>query len=404
MSAIQYVNNGSIVTPNGFKAAGAHCGLKKKKLDIGMIYSEKPASAAAVYTLNAVQAAPLHITKESIAAEHKLQAVIVNSANANACTGPQGETDARLMRTLTASHLSLPEHLVAVSSTGVIGEVLPMDKIKQGIEQLTVTDDPIAVDQFNQAILTTDTFTKSTCYTATINGQTITLAGSCKGSGMIKPNMATMLSCITTDLNIDATYLQQALNETVNKTFNCVTVDGDTSTNDTVIVMANGCANNAPLTPQSEDWPIFIELLQQVSEDLAKMIAKDGEGATKLIEVVVNHASSTNDAVKIAKSVVGSSLVKTAMYGADANWGRILAAIGYSGVPINPNVIDVAIGDIQMLEAGSPVTFDEETATHYLEQDTIQIYIDVKLGDKSGKAWGCDLTYDYVKINASYRS
>ncbi|HIS28474.1 MAG TPA: bifunctional ornithine acetyltransferase/N-acetylglutamate synthase, partial [Candidatus Avamphibacillus intestinigallinarum] len=213
-----------------------------------------------------------------------------------------------------------------------------------------------------------------------------------------------MLSFITTDLNIDATYLQQALNETVNKTFNCVTVDGDTSTNDTVIVMANGCANNAPLTPQSEDWPIFIELLQQVSEDLAKMIAKDGEGATKLIEVVVNHASSTNDAVKIAKSVVGSSLVKTAMYGADANWGRILAAIGYSGVPINPNVIDVAIGDIQMLEAGSPVTFDEETATHYLEQDTIQIYIDVKLGDKSGKAWGCDLTYDYVKINASYRS
>lgn len=404
MSTIQQVQNGSIVTPNGFKATGTHCGLKRKKLDIGMIYSEKPATAAAVYTLNAVQAAPLHITKESIDQEHKLQAIIVNSANANACTGPQGEADARLMRELTASHLSLPEHLVAVSSTGVIGELLPMDKVKKGINQLIATHKSEDVEAFNQAILTTDTFTKSTCYTAKINGKSITLAGSCKGSGMIKPNMATMLSFITTDLNIEATYLQQALNETVNKTFNCVTVDGDTSTNDTVIVMANGYANNESLTPNSKDWPIFIELLQQVSEDLAKMIARDGEGATKLIEVIVDNAHSSTDAIKIAKSVVGSSLVKTAMYGADANWGRILAAIGYSGVPINPNIIDVSIGDIQMLEAGSPVEFDETNATNYLEQDTIQIYIDVKLGNESGKAWGCDLTYDYVKINASYRS
>src|SRR5699024_1849828 len=369
MSTIQQVQNGSIVTPNGFKATGTHCGLKRKKLDIGMIYSEKPATAAAVYTLNAVQAAPLHITKESIDQEHKLQAIIVNSANANACTGPQGEADARLMRELTASHLSLPEHLVAVSSTGVIGELLPMDKVKKGINQLIATHKSEDVEAFNQAILTTDTFTKSTCYTAKINGKSITLAGSCKGSGMIKPNMATMLSFITTDLNIEATYLQQALNETVNKTFNCVTVDGDTSTNDTVIVMANGYANNESLTPNSKDWPIFIELLQQVSEDLAKMIARDGEGATKLIEVIVDNAHSSTDAIQIAKSVVGSSLVKTAMYGADANWGRILAAIGYSGVPIKPNILDVSIGHIQMLEAGSPVAFDETNATNYLEQD-----------------------------------
>lgn len=396
--------DGSITTPKGFKAAGIHSGIKDQSKDLGMIYSEVPASAAAVYTLNAIQAAPLYITKESIAKEGKIQGVVVNSGNANACTGAKGLADAKEMRTAAAALLSVPEHLVAVASTGVIGQELPLEKVISGIQKLSPDASEAAASQFSEAILTTDTFAKTVCYEAEIDGKTITFAGTAKGSGMIKPNMATMLGFLTTDAAIEPDSLQKALNASIDKTFNCITVDGDTSTNDMVLVLANGMADNEPLSEAHADWPVFIELIRTVCEDLAKMIARDGEGATKLIEVSVAGAKNDQEAIQVAKSVVGSSLVKTAVYGADANWGRIIAAIGYSGTAINPETIDTAIGPIQMLKDSQPVPFSEEEATSYLKNDTVHISIDLKAGDGKGKAWGCDLTYDYVRINASYRS
>jgi len=395
---------GSLTTPKGFKAAGLRSGVKKKRNDLGLIFSEIPANAAAVYTLNAIQAAPLHITKASIQNGRKIQAVIANSGNANACTGAQGEQDAKMMQQKTAELLSIPEGLVAVASTGVIGVPMPMDIITPAIDQLQPAATPAAAEQFSAAILTTDTFPKTTCYEAKIDGKVVTLAGTAKGSGMIKPNMATMLGFFTTDAAVEQDALQQALKAAIDQTFNCITVDGDTSTNDMVLLLANGLAENNSLSPTHPDWSTFTELVKTACEDLAKMIARDGEGATKLIEVDVQGAVNKQEAIQVAKSVVGSSLVKTAVYGTDANWGRIIAAIGYSGASVNPNTIDTSIGSIQMLKDSQPVSFSEEAATAYLENDSILISIDLKNGDGSGKAWGCDLTYDYVRINASYRS
>jgi len=396
--------NGSITTPQGFKAAGLHAGIKKEDKDLGLIYSIKPASAAAAYTLNAIQAAPLSVTKDSIEIEGKIQAVIANSGNANACTGKKGREDAYDMRKATADLLHIPEHHVAVASTGVIGQPLPLEHILTGIDKLEPEATEAAARQFSEAILTTDTFAKSTCYTAEIGGKTVTLAGTAKGSGMIKPNMATMLAFLTTDAEIEPDALKLVLKKAIDQTFNCITVDGDTSTNDMVLVMANGLAGNESLTPDHEDWHIFAELVRTACEDLAKLIARDGEGATKLIEVDVQGAQNDTEAIQIAKSVVGSSLVKTAVYGSDANWGRIIAAVGYSGAAVNPETIDTSIGEIQMLQDSQPVAFSEEEATAYLQNDTIHISIDLKIGSGKGKAWGCDLTYDYVRINASYRS
>lgn len=398
------IETGTIVTTPGFKATGMHTGMKRKRNDLGLIYSEIPASVAGVYTTNVIQAAPLHVTKESIAKEGKLQAIITNSGNANACTGEQGYQDAITMRDLTAKKFAISPHYVGVASTGIIGVAMPMDKITPNIEKLTPTNEVQGATAFNESILTTDTCEKSICYQATIDGQTVTMAGSAKGSGMIKPNMATMLSFITTDVNIESSILETALKEVTNKTFNCITVDGDTSTNDTVMVLANGLAAHTSLHPDHEDWPLFLTLLQKTCEDLAKMIARDGEGATKLIEVSVKGAANNTQAIQIAKSVVGSSLVKTAVFGSDANWGRIIVAIGYSGVDINPHTIDIALGPIDMLKNSEPVLFSEEEATAYLENKDIHILIDLNNGDGEGKGWGCDLTYDYVQINASYRS
>ncbi|WLV25039.1 bifunctional ornithine acetyltransferase/N-acetylglutamate synthase [Aciduricibacillus chroicocephali] len=394
--------SGNITTPLGFKATGLHSGVKKERKDLGLIISEQPASAAAVYTLNAIKAAPLRLTKENIGETGRVQAIIANSGNANACTGPQGDADALTMQEATASLLNIQSNLVAVASTGVIGQPMPMDIIKPAIEKLVPEKD--GAEEFSEAILTTDTFAKTTCYEAEIAEKKVTLAGTAKGSGMIKPNMATMLGFLTTDAEIEPQYLQQALSEATDTTFNCITVDGDTSTNDMVIVMANGLARNDSLTPDHPDWPTFTKLIQSACEDLAKLIARDGEGATKLIEVDVQGAISDTEAVQVAKSVVGSSLVKTAVYGTDANWGRIIAAIGYSGASVNPDTIDTSIGHIQMLKDSQPLDFSEEEATAYMEQDTVLITIDLKNGEGSGKAWGCDLTYDYVRINASYRS
>ena len=401
---IKEIKDGTILSPKGFQADGIEAGIKKGNKDLGLIVSEVPATAAAVYTTNQFQAAPLKVTQESISHDGLIQAVIVNSGCANACTGEQGLKDAYETRKLVAQKLNVKEQLVAVASTGVIGVNLQMEKLKSGIEKLNPGLSKDHAVAFQTAILTTDTIMKTCCFSAEIDGKTITMGGTAKGSGMIHPNMATMLAYITTDAKISQQALQQALREVTEKSFNQITVDGDTSTNDTVLVLANGKAENETLTPEHPEWQVFKQLLTLTSEGLAKQIAKDGEGATKLIEVEVKGALNELDARMIAKQVVGSSLVKTAVYGADANWGRIIGAVGQTNARINPENVDVSIGDIDMLKASVPVSFSEDEALNYLKQDFIQIFVDLHCGEAVGKAWGCDLSYDYVKINASYRT
>lgn len=401
---IMEVPDGSIISPAGFKTGGVHAGLRYSKKDLGVIYSEIPASAAAVYTTSKVQAAPLHVTKESIAEEGLLQAVVVNSACANACTGEKGYQDALKMRGYTAEQFNLVSHYVAVASTGVIGEFLQMDKIQTGIKQLTAAAFKTNAEDFQTAILTTDTVQKSSCYSAVIDGKLVTMGGAAKGSGMIHPNMATMLAFVTTDAAVDNVSLQEALKSVTNNSFNQITVDGDTSTNDMVLVMANGKAGNDSLSPQHPEWDTFVELLSATCENLAKQIARDGEGATKLIEVEVTGAVNDEDAKKAAKQIVGSNLVKTAMYGADANWGRIIGALGQSGVSIDSNNVDITIGHVNMLKNSEPQSFSEEEATAYLKNKEVNVLVELHQGTGKGKAWGCDLSYDYVKINASYRT
>ena len=394
----------SIVAPKGFSAAGIHCGLKHKKKDLGIIVSEVPASVAGVFTTNAIKAAPLILTKETVYANDKMQAIIINSGNANACTGQQGLEDAKKMQMLTAQKLEISPNLVGVSSTGVIGEQLQMDQVEAGIAKIEAGNKLENAIDFAQAILTTDTVMKNTAYSLEIDGKEVIIAGVAKGSGMIEPNMATMLSFITTDAYIEQKELQALLKATTDVTFNAITVDGDTSTNDTVLVLANGLAQNNVLEPNHPDWPQFAEVFAQVAQDLAKMIAKDGEGATKLIEVTVDGGLTDEEARKIAKTVVGSPLVKTAVFGCDANWGRVICAIGYSGCTIDPTNILIKIGDITVVEKGEPIPFSEEALTEYLKNHEVKIYADLHQGTGSGQAWGCDLTYDYVQINATYRS
>ncbi|REK57800.1 MAG: N-acetylglutamate synthase [Geobacillus sp.] len=401
---ISYIAEGTVVTPKGFKAAGVHAGLRYVKKDLGVIVCDVPASCAAVYTQNHFQAAPLKVTQQSIATEQKLQAVVVNSACANACTGDRGLKDAYEMRELCARQFGIAPHLVAVASTGVIGEFMPMEKIREGIKKLQPGVLPENAEAFQTAILTTDTVMKKACYQTTIDGKIVTIGGAAKGSGMIHPNMATMLAFITTDANISSPLLQETLRSITDVSFNQITVDGDTSTNDMVIVMASGLAGHKELTPDHPDWENFYEALKKTCEDLAKQIAKDGEGATKLIEVRVNGAKTDDDAKKIAKQIVGSNLVKTAVYGADANWGRIICAIGYAGAMVDPDNVDISIGPISMLKRSEPQPFSEAEASAYLQNDEIVIEVDLHLGSGTGVAWGCDLTYDYVKINASYRT
>lgn len=402
---VKKVDNGSITTPKGFYAGGYAAGIRyTHKKDVGIIYSSTKANAAAVYTQNAFQAAPIQATKDSIAKESKIQAVIVNSGNANACTGETGLQDAFMMRKLTAEKLGVAEHLIAVASTGVIGEYLNMEKVAFGIKNIGYIASKEGADDFQEAILTTDTFPKSSCYELVIDGKKVIIAGAGKGSGMIHPNMATMLGFITTDANVEAKALQNVLREVIDVTFNQITVDGDTSTNDMVLVMANGEAGHSPLSEDHPEWKVFKEGLKKVCEDLAKQIAKDGEGATKLIEVTVKGAKTKKEANIIAKTIVGSSLVKTAVYGKDANWGRIVCAAGYSGADIDPDRITVYLGQLLLFHNGLPVPFSEEEAKEYLSGDEIAITVILNSGEAEGKAWGCDLTYDYVKINASYRT
>ncbi|SDI54950.1 bifunctional ornithine acetyltransferase/N-acetylglutamate synthase [Natribacillus halophilus] len=401
---MQKIADGSVHTPAGFKAAGLHAKVKRKRKDLGVIVSDVPASAAAVYTLNQIQAAPLDVTRESIAAGDTLRAVVANSGQANACMGKVGVADAYDMRDQTAQALNLDPLDVAVASTGTIGERLQMENILPGIAQLQPETNRAAANAFAESILTTDTCTKETCYATEIDGKTVHIGGVAKGSGMIHPNMATMLSFVTTDANIAPDYLQQALSEITDRTYNRITIDGDTSTNDMVLTLANGQAGHEPLHPGHPDWTHFMQTLECVCIEQSKQIARDGEGATKLVEVNVQGAPTDEDAGKIAKQIVGSDLLKTAVFGTDGNWGRVICAIGYSGVTIDPETIDIAIGPYMTLSQSEPVDFSEEAVTAHLQQDEVFIDVNLHLGDGTGKAWGCDLTYDYVRINAGYRT
>ena len=393
--------DGTIASPLGFSADGLHAGFKKKKLDFGWIVSEVPASVAGVYTTNKVIAAPLLVTKASIQKSQKLQAIVVNSGVANSCTGQQGLDAAYEMQRLTAQKLQIESDLVGLASTGVIGEQLPMDALKNGLSQILVSG---KAEDFAEAILTTDTCTKTCVVTEEFGSDLVTMAGVAKGSGMIHPNMATMLAFITCDANISSATLQKALIQHVESTFNQITVDGDTSTNDMVLVMANGCRQNEEILPDTEEFEKFSKMLRYLMADLAKKIAKDGEGATKLIEVNVRHAKDERSGRMIAKSVVGSSLVKTAIFGQDPNWGRILAAIGYAGADVSVDNIDIWIAGIPVMQASSPVAFDHEETGDAMAGELLTLTIDLHDGDAEAQAWGCDLSYDYVKINALYRT
>lgn len=387
-----------IAAPIGFHADGQHVGLKHKSKDLGWIFSDTPAAVAGVFTTNQVQAAPVQLNKQTIK-NGMLQAIIVNSGNANAVTGKIGMVHAKQMQETTATVLNIDPDLVGVASTGVIGQILPIDKVVAGIHQLKIDGN---TNGFAHAIMTTDTAEKSITIQSTIAGHLVTMSGVAKGSGMIHPNMATMLGFITTDIDIAPDMLQKALSEDVETSFNQITIDGDTSTNDMVLVMANGLANNVTIDHHNSDYDHFKDMLHTVTTALAIGIASDGEGATKLLSVTVNQAQSALDARMVAKKVVGSSLVKTAMFGQDPNWGRIIAAIGASDVDIDPDIIDISLNDIPVMIAGAPTDFDQTDMTESLKQKNIAIDINLHTGDASGQAWGSDLTYEYVKINALY--
>lgn len=400
------VEGGSITTPAGFVSGGLHCGLKKTdRNDLAAILCEVPATAAAVYTTNLFQAAPLKVTRESLG-NGVLRAVVVNSGNANACTGAQGEADAYEMRAAAARHLGVSEDDVAVASTGVIGELLKMDCVRSGLASLPEKLDGGAsgAEEFCQAILTTDLVKKECCVKVNVGGKEVLIAGAAKGSGMIHPNMATMLGFMTTDAAVGREELLTLLRQATDTTFNMITVDGDTSTNDMLVAMASGLAGNEKLDRQHPDWEAFAAAFTHVCRHLAQAIARDGEGANHLIEVVVNGAEDVAAARAIAKTVVGSSLVKSAVFGADANWGRIIAAVGRAGVPVSVDRVDISLGEIEVLSQSRPVAFDEEKALAYLQGDTVLITVNLGDGDGSATAWGCDLTYDYVRINAAYRT
>ena len=388
----------------GFLAAGGACGVRYEgRRDLGLLFSQEAGGAAAVVvTTNVVKAAPLLVTREAVETGN-VRAVVVNSGVANAATGERGLEDACRMQTLAAAELGLEPEEVAVASTGVIGEHLPMDRVETGIKEaaasLSSDGSPLA-----EAILTTDTRTKEAVATVEIGGEVVTVGGVAKGSGMIHPDMATMLAFVTTDAAVEKKSLQNALNGATERTFNRITVDGDTSTNDMVLLMANGAAGNEPLTQSSPDYPAFEEAVEAVMRGLAKEIARDGEGATKLIEVVVEGAKEEVSAAALAKAVVGSSLVKAAAYGEDANWGRVLAAMGYAGVPFDPEGVEIHFGPVKVFEKGEPVAHDAAEANATLAGDEVVITARLGEGKGSASAWGCDLTHEYVEINGSYRS
>ncbi|SEI56446.1 glutamate N-acetyltransferase [Lachnospiraceae bacterium A10] len=403
--------DGGITAAKGFAAAHTAAGIKyKDREDMALIYSAYPCVAAGTFTTNIVKAAPVQYDQKIVQSKESVQAIVVNAGIANACTGKQGFLDCEETAKHTGEVLQVPSTSVLVASTGVIGMNLPIDRIKQGIDQMkdSLSDTRESAFQAAKAIMTTDTVEKEVAVSVTIGGKIVTIGGMCKGSGMIHPNMCTMLSFLTSDVNISKELLQEALLETVQDSYNMISVDGDTSTNDTCIILSNGLAENPKITEKDKDYEAFKEALLYVNQTLAKKMAGDGEGATALFEVVVKHADSIENAKKLAKSVVTSSLTKAAIYGHDANWGRILCALGYSGTTFDPEKVDLYFrsskGVLQIIEDGIALDYSEEEATRILKSDYVTAVCDMKMGDAEATAWGCDLTYDYVKINADYRS
>ncbi len=399
---------GGVCAAKGYKANGVHCGIRKNRLkrDLSLVVSDVQAAAAAVYTLNLVKGAPLTVTKNHLA-DGKAQAIICNSGNANTCNA-NGIEIAEQMSALIENALNIKAEDVVVASTGVIGQPLDISPIASGIsalaEGLSYTGNQAAAE----GIMTTDTVMKEVAVEFELDGKVCRLGGMAKGSGMIHPNMATMLVFLTTDAAISSQMLQKALSGDIQKSFNMLSVDGDTSTNDMVTVLANGLAGNKEITEENDDFVVFMQALNTVTVQLCRMIAGDGEGATKLLECKVSGAADLKTAQTVAKSVICSSLLKAAMFGSDANWGRVLCAIGYSGADVDVNKIDVSFrsvkGEILVCKDGSGVDFSEEKAKEILLEKEIEILIGLNSGDISSCAWGCDLTYDYVKINGDYRT
>ena len=402
--------NSGVTAAKGFQAAGIYAGIKKKRKDMALVYSQVPAKGAGTFTTNMVKAAPvkwdIQVTKES----PFVQAVVLNSGIANACTGMEGDINNERMAKAVAKALNIPTEAVYTASTGIIGKQLPITTIEEGVLTLvkSLKDGNEAGKLAAEAIMTTDTYAKEAAIRFMIGDKKITIGGMAKGSGMIHPNMATMLGVLTTDLAISKELLQEALSENVKHTFNMVSVDRDTSTNDSLLILANGLAGNEEITEKNEDYETFCKALNMVTTDLAKQMAADGEGATKLLEVKVIGAKTWEDAANLSKSIISSNLVKTAVFGNDANWGRILCAMGYSGVVFDSDQVDLyiesEIGNLKLVEDGMATDYSEEVATKILSSNQVTAIADIKAGTASATAWGCDLTYDYVKINADYRS
>lgn len=404
---------GGVCAAKGFKATGLEVGIKGElngKKDMAMIFCDGPCMAAGTFTSNLVKAAPVKWDRKTIDESGDIRAIIINSGIANACTGETGMEYCREISAEVSRISGVNKEEVLTASTGVIGYQLPIGKIKEGINKLypNVGNSPEDATKAAEAIMTTDTVSKQVAVKTEINGHEVTVGGMCKGSGMIHINMCTMLGFITTDVNISKEMLTKALNTVIPDTFNMVSVDGDTSTNDTVIILADGMAENEKITKEGQDYDEFVKALNYVCTELAKKIAGDGEGATKLFEVMVVNADTKENAVTLSKSVVTSSLTKAAIFGNDANWGRILCALGYSGAKFDPEIVDIYFeseaGKIQIVENGVATDYSEEEATRILNMDAVRTICDMKMGDAMATAYGCDLTYDYVKINADYRS
>ena len=399
---------GGVTAAQGFVAGGIHCGIRKNKSkpDLAMIYSEKPCAAAAVYTQNLVKGAPILVTQKNIA-DGTAKAVICNSGNANTCNA-DGEEKAQAMCDLTAQALGIAPQDVVVASTGVIGQVLPIEPIQAGIPELVKALSADGSHAAATAIMTTDTIAKEAAAEVEIGGKTVKVGGISKGSGMIHPNMATMLCFVTTDCAISPAMLDKAIHQVTEKTFNMISVDGDTSTNDTFAILANGAAGNPEITAPGPDYDAFAQALEAVCRQLSKLMAGDGEGATKLLVCRVDGAMDLSMARTVSKSVICSTLFKAAMFGADANWGRVLCAIGYSGAAVDVNKIDVSFrsakGQVDVCQKGAGIPFSEEEASLVLGEGEIEILIHLHMGQESAQAYGCDLTYDYVKINGDYRT
>ncbi len=411
--------DGGVCAPKGFKANGVYCGIKKSanaeqnpnvphKNDLGMIVSDEMCTCAAVYTTNKVKGAPILVTKSNLEkTSNHAKAVIVNSKNANTCNADGVEKASRMCE-LAAEALGIDDSEVVVASTGVIGQILPIEPIEKGIKPLVEGLSYTGNEEAATAIMTTDTIKKEYAVEFSVNGKTCRVGGMAKGSGMIHPNMATTLNFITSDVNISAKMLQAALDDIVKVTYNCLSIDGDTSTNDMVSVMANGLAGNDEIISEGEEFSSFKTALYEIMMNLTKMLAKDGEGASKMIECECKGCADKDTAITVAKSVVGSTLFKCAVFGEDANWGRILCAVGYAPAEFDINKVDVDIksefGEIAVCRNGAGVDFSEEKAAEVLKSDEIYVIINLNAGESSAKAWGCDLTYDYVKINGDYRT